>query len=265
LRRGLLLLLALSATARAQHAGADLDCGDCHTAGGWAVSGGRGFDHARTGFPLSGAHDGLACGACHTPSRPITRACAGCHEDPHEARLGVACDVCHGPATFRETRARERHARTRLPLSGMHALLDCTACHVRGAGQTWSDVPADCYACHAADYRRDGIHPVHDGRSGNPPFSRACGTCHRPIAWSPAVITPRLLTAALRDGERRAHERAFPIGVGKHRGLACADCHLGPAETRVVACAGCHATARHRGGGRPLEGTCLGCHPRGTR
>lgn len=264
-----LIVLAAGATARAAPAGhqrlGDLDCGDCHATAGWTVSGGKGFDHARTGFPLSGAHADTACAACHSPERAITRACAGCHADPHEARLGTACDVCHGPVSFRDTRARERHARTRLPLSGMHALLDCTACHPRGTARTWSDVPADCIACHEADYRRPGLHPVHDGSGGAAPFPLRCELCHRATAFAPAVIRPALLIAALSDGERRAHERRFPIQSGRHRGIACAGCHAGEPRAGTAVCAGCHARAQHRRDVVAGEGTCLACHPRGTR
>jgi hypothetical protein len=259
-----LLLVALAAGAAAaeprRHAAlADLECGDCHDPGGWRVAGGRGFDHARTGFPLTGAHALAACGDCHRRERPITRACAGCHEDPHEARLGTACDVCHGATSFRDTRARERHARTRLPLSGMHALLECAACHTR-TSRAWSDVPAACVACHEAEARRPGLHPPHEG------FPRACETCHRPTGWSPAVPPPSLISAALASERRRAHDRVFPISSGRHRGVACEGCHIGAPEARVTTCAGCHAATRHRATAvRPAEGACRSCHPRGTR
>jgi hypothetical protein len=250
------------------HAGsrfADLDCSACHGTAGWRLAGGRGFDHARTGFPLSGGHGVAACADCHRAGRATPRACAGCHADPHEGRLGVACDACHGPADFKDTRARERHARTRLPLTGAHALLDCAACHVAAAARTWSDVPAACFACHEDDYRRPGLHPTHDGSGGAAPFPQSCEVCHRPLAWTPAVIAPALVLRALGGGGGEAHERRFPIRAGRHAGAACADCHPSPETPRRVACAGCHATGRHRPGIPALEGTCLTCHPRGTR
>ena len=42
-----------------------IDCANCHTPDGWqiggATGGSGGFDHAATGFPLTGRHEGVGC------------------------------------------------------------------------------------------------------------------------------------------------------------------------------------------------------------
>lgn len=145
-----------------------LDCSACHTTRGWkalsedfGASAGAdgGFDHARTGFPLTGRHQHVACTGCHQGQERITRECSGCHTDVHERRLGQSCDECHDAKSFRDVQAIALHARTRLPLTGMHVLADCTECHRATGPRQWSGVPADCFACHADDYRRSDVHP----------------------------------------------------------------------------------------------------------
>ena len=255
---------------------ADLDCVACHSVRGFRQLAGAGpavtaagFDHAGTGFPLTGGHRATACTSCHH-GPPPPRACAGCHRDAHEGRLGDACSDCHGSTSFRDVRALERHRRTRLPLTGMHALLECSACHQRRDGRSFSGVPADCVACHEDEYRGE-IHPRHDGTTGSPAFPRACGQCHRASSWSPAYFVPGTLTRAL--GAPPEHELRFPIRTGRHRGLACASCHPQPERPRRVACTGCHAHApdRLRAAHARVTGAvlgaaraCLGCHPAGA-
>lgn len=256
-----------------------LDCGACHTTTGWDLlggtpTGGGGFDHSRTGFPLTGRHRRVACTDCHNGERAVRRDCAGCHEDAHQRRLGQACDSCHSAAGWRTVRAIERHRSTRLPLTGMHALLDCTQCHQRTTERQWSSVPADCYACHAKDYRRPDLHPRHVGVPGDPtqpPFPRDCSQCHRPSGWSPAVISAsKSFTLSQGLASAKSHDARFPISHGKHRGAGCASCHQSLERPRIVRCDGCHAHSplisrrQHRRVPGAI-GNCLGCHPGGAR
>jgi hypothetical protein len=167
---------------------------------------------------------------------------------------------------------------TRLPLTGMHAVAECSECHQRAGSRQWSSAPADCFACHAADYRRTDIHPSHLGAPGDPsrpPFSRNCSTCHRPTGWVPAFF-PASRSQALKNALALAvrpaeHESRFPIRSGKHRAAPCDGCHTSPAVPRAVRCDGCHAHDRvqlsrlHRSVLGALAGSCLGCHPGGAR
>lgn len=79
-------------------------CGDCHTPNGWAF---WRFDHgASTDFPLTGAHQGLVCAACHLPgSEPakVAVACVSCHQkaDVHKGGFGTRCETCHDTTSFK--------------------------------------------------------------------------------------------------------------------------------------------------------------------
>jgi hypothetical protein len=253
-----------------------LDCSACHSTGSWDLLGGKssgesGFDHARTGFPLTGRHRHAACTDCHTGEVKVRRDCASCHADPHGRRLGQQCDRCHNSVTWRSVRAIERHRLTRLPLTGMHALLDCTECHQRIGDRQWSSAPANCYACHAKDYRRGDVHPRHTGDANNPPFPHDCTQCHRATGWSPAVITSATFALNQALSAPRHHDLSFPITFGKHRGAQCSSCHVSLARPKIVRCDGCHAhdpirvRRQHRRVHAAVGGSCLGCHPGGAR
>lgn len=254
----------------------DRDCGECHTPDGWSLAADSdgGFDHAQTGFPLTGSHAYVSCIGCHGGERQISRNCAACHTDSHQGRLGAQCDQCHNALAWQDTQAIERHRRTRLPLTGVHALLDCNSCHTRTTERSFSNLPADCFACHEKDYRSD-IHPVHQGDFNDPglaAFPRDCRRCHRPTGWSPAVVNPNnILATASAQQALRDHDRRFPLSYGKHRGAACESCHVSKRSTRVVACTGCHVhsptTLRQRHGGQLVgldAAACLRCHPAGV-
>jgi hypothetical protein len=251
-------------------------CSACHTPESWksvvASSGGSGFDHSRTGFPLTQRHRQVPCAGCHSSDRRITRECAGCHQDAHQGQLGAACDGCHSAATWFQTQAFERHRRTRLPLTGMHALTECRDCHARTLDQSWSSVPADCYACHADDYRRPDLHPLHVGVPGDPeqpPFPRECATCHRATGWLPVFVDARLATSGFALSAASDHDAAFPLSRGPHRGADCRSCHPSAATPRAVRCDGCHAHDERKllEQHRAVSGygtACLTCHPGGS-
>ena len=81
------------------------DCASCHSPNGWLH---WHFDHAaQTRFPLTGAHAGLDCHACHSQSvtgKPVLDAlCVACHrkDDVHRGAFGQNCERCHSTNTFR--------------------------------------------------------------------------------------------------------------------------------------------------------------------
>jgi hypothetical protein len=269
---------AAAAGARGPHGSVTeaMDCGACHTPDSWktpsASASNAGFDHFRTGFPLTGRHRAVACAECHGARRQITRQCSGCHADAHQGQLGAGCDGCHSAQSWSVTEALARHRRTRLPLTGMHALVECSDCHRSNTERRWTTLAADCFACHEADYRRTDIHPLHLGVAGDPrtpPLSRDCAQCHRAIAWSPAFVNDSLVTGAQRLASAQAHDRLFPLSSGSHRGAECASCHTSPALPRAVRCTGCHAHEETRlaAAHQKVPGfgaSCLGCHPGGS-
>jgi hypothetical protein len=269
---------AAAATSSA-HGGfvADMDCSACHSPDGWSVSasaGASGFDHDRTGFPLRGAHAQRTCTACHTSDAELATTCEGCHRDPHAGRMDGACAECHQATSWTDTDALDLHRRTRMPLTGRHATVECTACHTRQSERTWTDVPTDCYACHRTDYERDDIHPLHTGDPDDamvPPFPRDCASCHRTSSWTGAVIDPMSLprTAIASAVARLDHDAWFVVSSGAHRGAECTSCHTDRRRMQRARCDGCHTSeaiaAQHPG--RTVaraSRSCLRCHPRGT-
>ncbi|MGB5696425.1 MAG: hypothetical protein WBM46_12285 [Polyangiales bacterium] len=257
-----------------------IDCGNCHTPAGWKMSGGKageGFDHSRTGFPLTGRHEPAACNQCHSGERRVTRECVGCHESPHQKRLSGRCDSCHSSTRWNDLEAFEIHRRTRFPLTGMHALAPCTGCHLRNGEREWTTVQSDCFSCHSADYLDPSVHPNHRASPGV--YIRDCSQCHTARAWSPAFIDPTAIASSAisavstRPGRMAVpvdHDRLFPVSRGPHRGAACNSCHTSVRTPRLVQCSGCHAhnpvklLQQH---GRRVSNSgvaCLGCHPGGT-
>lgn len=84
-------------------------CALCHNPVDWAQ---WQFDHdTQTNFALDGAHDEVACEACHR--RPLGaqsklgQFCADCHlsDDIHDGEFGRDCARCHTADSFREVRS----------------------------------------------------------------------------------------------------------------------------------------------------------------
>ncbi|WP_348263411.1 hypothetical protein P8935_02385 [Telmatobacter sp. DSM 110680] len=63
-------------------------CESCHNSNKWRPSL---FDHERTGFPLKGGHENVACSACHTLKRRINEA-----EVLFYKPTPKNCEACHG-------------------------------------------------------------------------------------------------------------------------------------------------------------------------
>lgn len=86
------------------------ECATCHNPVGWRF---WLFDHdEQSKFPLTGAHKGLVCDACHRTGRSpgkLASACATCHrgDDVHRGGFGKKCDRCHKTDTFSEPITRK--------------------------------------------------------------------------------------------------------------------------------------------------------------
>ncbi|MGH2898243.1 MAG: cytochrome c3 family protein, partial [Solirubrobacteraceae bacterium] len=252
---------------------------------GWQLApraGASGFDHDRTGFALRGAHVQTGCARCHTGTARPAGACESCHRDPHQGRNDGACAECHQATAWSDTATLEQHRRTRMPLTGRHAALDCAQCHRRAAERAFSDVPLDCYACHRTEFHAATIHPIHDGTGGSAPLSRDCGQCHRPTGWQPALAPPettarspmRSIPRSIPRSISRStmqlaeHDAKFTLTTGSHRSAECASCHPDARRAQLVRCDGCHGGAalrtQHRMPFARSTAACLGCHPRGA-
>lgn len=192
------------------------------------------FDHARTDYPLLGAHRSTACGDCHAENsahRDAPDQCVDCHRDvdAHAGALGEGCVDCHEESAW--SHARFDHEETSFPLTGAHLKADCALCH---GGQRYEGVPTACGSCHRLD-------DVHRGRMG-----AECSSCHETGSWKETRFD-------------HAAEANFALR-GSHSRLACAACHSDTNKTDELPrdCLGCHrADDDHRG---RFGSGCETCH-----
>ena len=206
-------------------------CQDCHSVAGWKQVA---FDHARTGFALTGAHRAADCLSCHTDQRwsGLPTSCNSCHakDDAHRGSRGSKCADCHTTTSWRAVTFD--HASTGFPLIGGHAAASCASCH--GPRNATPKPAQNCNSCHAKD-------DVHEGKAGSD-----CASCHNARAWKQVKFDHAKLTK-------------FPL-LGAHRAATCADCHqpklavIKPASS----CVSCHrADDKHKGGNGE---DCQRCH-----
>lgn len=196
----------------------------------------KSFDHAKTGFALTGAHAREACRSCHTAGkkyRAAPDACDDCHrkDDRHRGNLGPRCQDCHSDLNWKD--AHFDHARTRFALIGKHTDAKCASCH---ANEKYKDTPLTCVACHRKDDKQ------HQGRLGE-----KCEACHVASDW--------------RNVAAFAHDRDTRFALrGKHQTAKCESCHKSKDGLIKLpnTCIGCHQTDdKHNG---TLGKACGDCH-----
>ena len=129
------------------------------------------FDHAKTAYPLTGAHMRAACEKCHVAKayKGVKFAsCADCHKDPHAKPLGT-CVTCHVTESFKARpplqQAKFDHAKTGYALVGRHAAVACASCHVKPATKVHLKF-ARCADCHQDVHK--GVFKTLD-----------CSSCHK--------------------------------------------------------------------------------------
>jgi hypothetical protein len=240
-------------------AGFPTNCETCHSTSNWTSST---FNHnTSTTFPLTGAHQAVACNGCHGDNvyKGKSTLCVSCHQadfngttDPkHSAATTTfvsTCESCHNTTTW--TTATFNHSTaTTFPLTGAHITLDCNSCH---GDNVYKGKSTLCYACHQADYNTTVVN--HPGAG----FGTACETCHTTTAWS--------------GGKFTAHDTQFRIYSGRHLGKwsNCTDCHTSTTNYTVFACYGpCHNVStvdgQHGGVSGYVKGAgdsqkCYSCH-----
>lgn len=207
------------------------NCGSCHNETSWGAQ--RAFDHAKTRFPLKGAHERVQCAACHVGERykDLPRECVSCHavQDVHGGRYGRQCQSCHAPAQWKKVTFDHAKA-TKFPLRGAHARLQCQNCH---RGDLYKDKLATaCNACHATN-------DPHKGQLG-----KNCQTCHNETSWRQQVSFDHDLTK-------------FPL-IGLHAPVPCEECHRTEAYRGTpMACSECHKDTFHQS---TLGTNCSSCH-----
>ena len=234
-------------------------CLDCHERHRFTPSR---FDtelHAQSRFPLTGAHEAVACNACHKSSGAsstaarmpraarrfdgVATSCAACHRDVHRgafdrpgrpARVNeqTSCDRCHGTATFRDqaTTRFDHETWTGTALRGAHARATCASCHASintPQGRELQPAPTSCDGCHTDPHvGQFRLNDVND-----------CSRCH--------------------DESRRFADLTFDHQKDARFAL--------DATHRNVSCDGCHPSQALTDGRRvtryrPLGRRCQDCH-----
>ncbi len=239
------------------------DCGSCHTVDGFMPPRFTLDQHQDTSYPLEGAHQVVACNACHlkTPAlaalisrslhielkrkkrpelfslasfewtRPVEK-CDSCHKDAHRGQLDAhPCASCHQLSSFKKVKLN--HDRdTRYALTGKHSSTPCEKCH--GAPSPNSPVqyrplPMTCAGCHA---------DIHAGQFAQSPRAPTeCERCHETKSWTETKFL---------------HQPPFTSYLleGKHSAVKCEGCH------RPVVLAKGLSAVRYR----PLGQECESCH-----
>ncbi len=214
------------------------DCGACHTPADWKQAT---FDHAKTAFPLVGAHVQVACAQCHVNNvfKGTPTQCVACHakDDAHNGQFGQDCGACHTADSWQQ--ATFDHSKTAFPLTGAHVQVACAQCHVNN---TFQGTPTQCSACHDDPAYHAGL------------FGTDCASCHTTAAWSPAQFN---------------QSHPFPIDHGTRAAAnTCQTCH--PDTLQTYTCyGGCHVhqeaeiVARHAREGINNVDNCARCHAGG--
>jgi len=242
------------ATTNPNHASAGFpqQCEVCHSTSNWNNAA---FNHAATGWPLTGAHANVQCSQCHANGNYnlTSGTCVNCHlkdfqgtTNPNHVSAGFPqqCDVCHNTASW--TSASFNHNNTGFPLTGAHTNVACANCHVNN---NYTSLPTDCYGCHRTDYQAT-TNPNHVSAG----FPTSCATCHSTTSWLNATF----------------NHTYFPMNHGGANGV-CATCHSNPGDYSIFQCTNCHAKGptdnNHRGVGGYVYNSvnCYTCHRNGRR
>jgi hypothetical protein len=241
------------------------NCSTCHNPTLWTNVV---FNHAATGWALTGSHQlapagkVVACTDCHVGNNyNFTTAntdCIGCHQTawnstpsfggavPNHITAGFpatasACTACHPITQWAD--GKFDHNAFGFPLTNSHALVanggkvpGCTSCHINN-NYNLQIAPTDCgnSQCHLTTWQQTN-NPTH--ASAGAPFAAAnCSTCHNTITWTTAIFDHSTTGWPLTGSHQLA-----PAG----KVVACTDCHVGNNYTFTAAntdCYGCHQTA----------------------
>ena len=164
-------------------------CLQCHVAIAERLQAKRGYHAGITMSSSSGTED-------------KTKLCATCHSDHHGAEFALI--------RWEKGETNFDHGLAGYILEGKHAQAACRDCHqpkniqekfandtnVRVA-KTFLGLSQKCLSCHADEHR---------GQLGT-----ACERCHNFTGWKPAA--------------KFSHDRAQFVLTGKHKNVACAQCH----------------------------------------
>ena len=234
------------------------ECQQCHNYNDWKTFSVVRLDHSKTRYPLTGMHAQVSCAQCHTPGRdgkprytgiPFGH-CVDCHSDPHRGNFQQTCESCHSTTGWNRvsgTTLNEGfdHSKTKFPLRGKHAGVDCVQCHAGGDFKK-PLVFQKCMDCHKPD--------PHGGQFSRRAGGAECASCHNVDGFKPSTF-----------GVKEHAATAYPL-QGKHASVSCALCHLPKGKATLFKlefrrCTNCHSDA-HAGqfAAAPHSNRCEVCH-----
>ena len=256
------------------------NCSTCHNPTLWTNVV---FNHAVTGWPLTGSHQlapagkVVACTDCHTGNNyNLTAAntdCYGCHQTawqstttlggsiPNHVTAGFStsmCSTCHDTVLWSD--GKFDHSTTGFPLQGPHMLPPrttvtgaigpmvnaCTDCH-SGGNYTAGYPTTDCYGCHQSYYTNAQTYGASVPNHVAALYPTTCVTCHTTYvttAWTGAVFNHTFF--------RLPHP---PLGTA----AVCSDCHINSNDYSQFSCINCHTTpGSHNKGNTDQEHTNVG-------
>jgi hypothetical protein len=233
------------------------NCASCHNFVDWKSINMGQFDHSKTRYPLTGLHLQVQCAKCHTngaDGKPqyvgiAFNQCSDCHKDPHHGSFPQSCQSCHNTSGWKKislqsVNQRFDHSKTKFPLEGKHASVDCGQCHANGDFKK-PLVFAKCMDCHK---------DAHKGQFTKRADQGECASCHTVQGWKPSKFTVKEHAST-----------AYPL-QGGHARLECAQCHIPKGKdtlfkVKFERCTDCHSD-RHAGqfAAAPYFNACERCH-----
>jgi hypothetical protein len=222
------------------------------------------FDHSKTKFPLTGAHNNTSCFDCHGELKnpPVgntfqtirntlsakSTVCADCHDEPviHAGEFSANCEECHTTNSWSPVNYQNRlfsHDTTTVFTLVKHEkdngsqVITCVQCHPQG-DQGQYDIQI-CIQCHAQDPFKPDFMAKHQAQYGN-----RCMDCHDGVD---RMINFNHNTVFVLDGRhaKAACEDCHKNQVFKDTPTACKDCHQEPDIHRGffgLQCQYCHVT-----------------------
>jgi hypothetical protein len=207
-------------------------CETCHDTVRWTDGT---FNHASTGFQLTGAHmvPPRACADCHKNNNYSlnSTSCYSCHQQDYSGTTSpahqtsgfpITCELCHDTNNW--TDSTFNHNNTAFPLTGSHTVppRQCSDCHVNS---NYTTLPTACFGCHQTNYNNTS-NPSHATPQNSQIFTTSCQNCHNTSNWTTTTFN-------------HAQYTPFPTSHGG-AGNVCVTCHTNSADYSVFQCTGCH-------------------------
>lgn len=168
------------------------------------------FDHAETGFELTGGHNFVPCESCHVGGQfdGTPTECVACHsingrfnatpKPVEHIFTSERCDTCHSAISWQAVPVVDHHevfgrcenCHNNIIVSGkpvdhIPAPNECADCHSDLSWQpvrfSHDNVGDNCVSCHD-NFRAQGKPPNHI------PASSQCGGCHSTVAFQPVIV-----------------------------------------------------------------------------